>query len=254
MKTLKLLAVMGFVGTSLVACGSPQTPVTDDEAQAIQQDGASTENSAIAEAQPADSNQIELIAPSTDDIAGNAAALVASAVELGNFKTMQVNDNGGVTGKAISSKLETGWQQIDVSGVRVIDGDTVEVLIPGSQSERVRLLGVDAPEFKKNDGPGSQEGGAESTASLQKCVDGRAISIVYKETDRYGRLLGKVFADTTDCNYRQVVMGQAWHYKQYGDGQPNDDFDIYSDAEKLAQLNKQGLWSNPAAIAPWDFR
>ena len=36
----------------------------------------------------------------------------------------------------------------DISGriVRVLDGDTVEVLEPGNQLKRIRLAGIDAPE------------------------------------------------------------------------------------------------------------
>ena len=48
--------------------------------------------------------------------------------------------------------------------VRVIDGDTMEVIPPNRKSERVRLLGIDAPES-------NQAYGKNSTNTLRQCVN-----------------------------------------------------------------------------------
>ena len=50
---------------------------------------------------------------------------------------------------------------LNATGTRVIDGDTVEVTQASGQSERVRLLGIDAPES-------AQEYGTESTTALSQ--------------------------------------------------------------------------------------
>lgn len=71
--------------------------------------------------------------------------------------------------------------------VRVIDGDTVEVIPPNQKSERVRLLGIDAPE---ND----QSYGSASKAALQRCVANKKVTIQWAERDQYGRIIGKVKA------------------------------------------------------------
>lgn len=160
---------------------------------------------------------------------------------------------GAVAGKAVAfakdNNISTpkGWKNLQTTGVRVIDGDTVEVLVEGQQSERVRLLGVDAPESK-------QEFGQNSKQTLENCVASGPVTISYKETDRYDRLLGKVIAGGVDCNHEQVKVGSAWHYKQYQKGQPAGDATKYSASELQAKNAEVGLWANPNAQEPWDWR
>lgn len=136
---------------------------------------------------------------------------------------------------------------IVAQSVRVIDGDTVEVIPMKGKSERIRLLGIDAPEAK-------QDYGTQSTQALQQCVDDATVSIEWTERDRYDRLLGKVIADGKDCNLNQVVQGAAWHYKYYQEGQLAYDRLAYANAEVLARNQQSGLWANKNLTAPWDFR
>lgn len=136
---------------------------------------------------------------------------------------------------------------IVAQSVRVIDGDTVEVIPMKGKSERIRLLGIDAPEAKQNYG-------TQSTQALQQCVDDKNVSIEWKERDRYDRLLGKVIADGKDCNLNQVLQGAAWHYKYYQQGQLAYDRLAYANAEVLARNQQQGLWASDNLTAPWDFR
>lgn len=91
----------------------------------------------------------------------------------------------------------------DIHGhvVRVLDGDTVEVLEPGNRLTRVRgwhrCAGKESalwPAFPT---------GADRT-------DGRQVSAcLWKYRDRYGRLLGTIWSDTTDINAVQVKTGMA---------------------------------------------
>ena len=136
---------------------------------------------------------------------------------------------------------------IIAQSVRVIDGDTLEVISITGKSERIRLLGIDAPETK-------QDYGTQSTQALQQCVDDKNVSIEWTERDRYDRLLGKVIADGKDCNLNQVVQGAAWHYKYYQEGQLAYDRLAYANAEVLARSQQRGLWASDNLTAPWDFR
>lgn len=136
---------------------------------------------------------------------------------------------------------------IAAKSVRVIDGDTVEVIPLSGQSERIRLLGIDAPESK-------QDYGKQSTQTLQQCVNDAKVTIEWTEKDRYGRLLGKVIADDKDCNLNQIRQGAAWHYKYYQQGQLEYDRLAYANAEVLARDQQRGLWATNQQIAPWDFR
>lgn len=136
---------------------------------------------------------------------------------------------------------------LNTTGVRVIDGDTVEVIQQSGQSERVRLLGIDAPESK-------QEYGAESTSELAQCVNNAIVTIEWTERDRYDRLLGKVVANSVDCNLNQLQKGAAWHYKEYQSSQTPYDRIEYANAEIVARLNGRGLWANRYPIKPSDYR
>lgn len=136
---------------------------------------------------------------------------------------------------------------LNTSSVRVIDGDTVEVIPVSGKSERIRLLGIDAPESK-------QEYGSESTTELSQCVNDAIVTIEWTERDRYERLLGKVIANNTDCNLNQLQKGAAWHYKEYQSSQTPYDRIEYSNAEIVARSNGRGLWANRFPIKPSDYR
>lgn len=101
---------------------------------------------------------------------------------------------------------------LNATGTRVIDGDTIEVTQTSGQSERVRLLGIDAPES-------AQEYGTESTTALSQCVSNAIVTIEWTERDRYDRLLGKVVANNVDCNLNQLQKDASWHYKEYQSSQ-----------------------------------
>ncbi len=88
--------------------------------------------------------------------------------------------------------------------VRVIDGDTIEVMIEG-QSYRVRYIGMDTPE--RGD-PFFQE----ATDANARLVANQTVTLVkdVSETDRYGRLLRYVYlADGTFVNAELVRQGYA---------------------------------------------
>lgn len=145
---------------------------------------------------------------------------------------------------SINSYAENSFSTYDV---RVIDGDTIEVIPPNNRSERVRLLGIDAPES-------DQIYGAESTASLKKCVTNNQVTIQWLKRDQYDRIVGKVWANNVDCNLNQLSKGMAWHYKYYAKDQPVNDRKVYSLEESNAKSKQIGLWADPNPINPYNFR
>jgi hypothetical protein len=52
----------------------------------------------------------------------------------------------------------------------------------------------------------------------------------------------------------QISAGLAWHYKKYQKGQTETDRILYSEAENEAREAKLGLWQDPHAVAPWEYR
>jgi micrococcal nuclease len=82
---------------------------------------------------------------------------------------------------------------VEVRVVQVIDGDTLVVQMPGHTEERLRLIGVDAPENSGTPEPL----GLEAAAYAVERLAGR---IVFLETDvervdRHGRLLGYLWVE-----------------------------------------------------------
>jgi endonuclease YncB( thermonuclease family) len=134
--------------------------------------------------------------------------------------------------------------------VGVSDGDTVKVLhqVDGQITpEKIRLLGIDAPEKKQPFGPQSKE-------ALSAKIFGREVEVEWKKKDRYGRTLGKIKLDGRDMNLAQIEEGLAWHYGQYRKEEFPGDADLYDAAEVKARDAKIGLWSATTAKAPWEYR
>jgi len=82
----------------------------------------------------------------------------------------------------------------------VIDGDTIEL----TNGEKVRLIGINAPEI-------NEPFGKEAKEFLSKMVNGKAVKLEkdFKLKDEYGRLLAFVFVDNININVEIVKNGLA---------------------------------------------
>lgn len=93
----------------------------------------------------------------------------------------------------------------------VIDGDTIIV----DRDERVRFLGIDAPEV---DHGGNEEEpcGAEATQFVADALDGQTATLIedptQPATDRYGRTLAYVEAGGEDLSAQLLDAGLAEVY------------------------------------------
>lgn len=131
--------------------------------------------------------------------------------------------------------------------VGVADGDTITVLDVQKRQHKIRLSGIDAPE-------GGQAFGNRSKQTLSDCAFGKQASVEGDKTDRYGRTIAKVLVNGIDCNFRQVELGMAWHFKKYARERPAAESKAYAAAEDAARAAKLGLWSDIHAMPPWDWR
>jgi endonuclease YncB( thermonuclease family) len=131
--------------------------------------------------------------------------------------------------------------------VGITDGDTVTLLDTTNKQYKIRLSGIDAPEK-------AQPYGQVSKKSLSDLVYDKDVSVDYSKYDRYGRVIGKIIHNKVDVNLEQIKRGLAWHYKKYQKEQIFSDQDLYSEEEVRARNSKLGLWQEPNAISPWDWR
>ena len=146
----------------------------------------------------------------------------------------------------------------DVTGrvVAVTDGDTIKILDSDQVQHKVRLTGIDAPER-------GQPFGTVSRDHLASMVAGKEVLVESTKSDRYGRTLGKVWVQPSDCpscgktldaNHAQLLAGMAWWYRYYAKEQPPEDRGRYESAEDEAKARRLGLWADPDPINPYDWR
>ncbi|MDR2442606.1 MAG: thermonuclease family protein [Deltaproteobacteria bacterium] len=128
---------------------------------------------------------------------------------------------------------------------RIIDGDTVSILTTDYERLRVRLYGIDAPE-------GGQDWGDESRDALSDMVSGRLVKIEIEDIDRYNRMVATIIFNDELINHKMVAAGHAWVYDRYCIRK--DICQPMKEAERIAKENGMGLWFDPEAMPPWEFR
>ncbi|MDQ7007683.1 MAG: thermonuclease family protein [Acidobacteriota bacterium] len=129
----------------------------------------------------------------------------------------------------------------------VIDGDTLAVETDAGE-QRVRLIGIDAPEAPHGGRPG-QRGHDRATAFLERLVGGAEVALlrdsVGDDTDRYGRLLRHVILpDGRNAARELLAAGLVTAYPRF----PFRDLEVYVADEARARAARRGLW-NPASMA-----
>lgn len=127
--------------------------------------------------------------------------------------------------------------------IRILDGDTMEVL-HNQRPFKIRLAHIDCPEAKR-----SQPFGQQAKKALAALCFGQQVVVLVKQSDRYGRLIAVVVNRQKQVlNFELMKQGLAWHFKKYSTDP------IYAQLELQARKNKLGLWQDPHAIAPWEWR
>lgn len=131
--------------------------------------------------------------------------------------------------------------------LRVLDGDSLLVIIADNGVRGVRIAGIDAPEK-------GQPHADASRRALLALLDQREVRVDAVKTDAFDRLVGRVFVDGRDAGLVQLRAGLAWHFKRY-------DADLapavrrrYAEAERQARLRGVGLWRGPGPTPPWEHR
>lgn len=125
--------------------------------------------------------------------------------------------------------------------IKIVDGDTFDVLIKDSATVRIRLASIDTPEK-------TQDFYQAAKDALGRFIFGKEVHLTVTGTDRYRRLIAIVLFNGKNLNLCMVQDGYAWQYLAY------DTSVVYGMAEAEARKNKLGLWSLANPEAPWDFK
>ncbi len=141
---------------------------------------------------------------------------------------------------SVSSTTLFSAEEKTVKVVRVVDGDTINVLING-KTEPVRYIGIDTPETVDPRKP-VQCFGVEASKKNKELVEGSVVRLEKDITDRdkYNRLLRYVWLGDVLINEKLVADGFAKSYSYPPDVKYQERFVA---AEKKARENKLGLWT-----------
>lgn len=122
-------------------------------------------------------------------------------------------------------KVDTRTEQ---GTARIVDGDSLEL-----DGQRVRLRGIDAPEYRQNCRRDGAEFacGRESREALLRLTRNRTVACSGWRNDQHGRLLGDCTAGGIDLNRQQVEDGWA---VAYGD---------FEREEAAARAAGRGVWA-----------
>lgn len=123
---------------------------------------------------------------------------------------------------------------------RAVDGDTLLM----RDRQRVRLLGVDTPETKRENTP-VQPWGPEAHEFTARMVEGKKVRLEFdrEHEDRYGRVLAYVYVGDRLLNEEllRAGLGHAILNHPYSEKMK----DRFRRAEREARDAKRGLWSTP---------
>jgi len=123
----------------------------------------------------------------------------------------------------------------------VHDGDTVTCIDTEGRPQKIRLVGIDAPEFDQPHGRAALSALAAKLAGGRVRVDGTA-------HDQHGRLLGTLWLDDRNLNRELVAEGHAW---VFGGFAPDPDLVA---AETSARSAHRGLWADAKPVEPSQWR
>ena len=135
--------------------------------------------------------------------------------------------------------------------VQVSDGDTINIRTD-TETIRIRLASIDAPETSHGSDQPGQPFGEASRKFLAGLVAGKNIQAQCFEKDRFGRHICDILVDDTTANRLSVKNGMSWANQQ-GKGKYLRDPSL-PELEKQARAAKLGLWAEPGAVAPWVWR
>ena len=133
--------------------------------------------------------------------------------------------------------------QGEINVTKVSDGDSLR-----SGPLKIRLHGIDAPELKQTctDPAGTDwPCGRAARDAMAEIATTAPLRCDLLDVDRYGRLVMRCLAGTTDIAAHLVASGLALAYRRYSTD--------YVDVETVARETGRGMWAG-AFEPPWDWR
>jgi micrococcal nuclease len=163
---------------------------------------------------------------------------------------------------------------VEVPFSRVVDGDTIRVVLPGeTKDESLRILCLDTEESHNGGGKPVTPWGIAAKARAEAFFrDADTVVIEFpgneplevckqKYRGNYGRLLVYVYRDSVDFQEIMIQEGYSPYFVKYGRAQFAGHHQRYARAEWTAQRRRRGVWDqmtvnggerrNYAALGCW---
>lgn len=125
-----------------------------------------------------------------------------------------------------------------------VDGDTFRADVDG-RSQRVRVLGINAPEVRHGEDP-EQCGGEAARTALDRMIWRHTVTLSTgpgsARADQYGRLLRYVSLDGRDVGLAMIEKGRASEYHPRSVSAESREH-VYSAAQRTAEQAKLGQWA-----------
>lgn len=138
---------------------------------------------------------------------------------------------------------ETNSRKIEIQFDRCVDGDTAWFWLHG-KSEKVRFLGIDAPESVHPNGIVEDYGIESSNYTCSLLMEAKSIYLEYDPSsstrDKYNRVLGWVFVDNNNISELLLSKGYAKVDYIYGDYQYIDQL---CKVQQEAYDSRLGIWN-----------
>jgi len=154
----------------------------------------------------------------------------------------------GLNAEQRRKSVQVGSGKIDsgdlVRLVKVVDGDTVQVVREGQEPVTVRLIGIKSFDAKVERDVVTPFGRA-AVEALQRNMADRPVRVMLNATpkDKKGRYLATLFADDQDIALHLVRKGLVLVYTVY----PFPSMQLYLQEQEQARAGRRGLWASAAA-------
>lgn len=164
------------------------------------------------------------------------------------LKFIQTNDINKIIKN--EENLIVNTKKIPCKVVRVIDGDTIEVVILKNKPENlntneiIRLIGVNTPELNTTNSKEKEYFAEEAYQFTKKELNNKYIEIqidnISSERDKYGRLIAYVWINEFLFNQLLIEQGYGLYYDDFKFNTKK--MKIFELAQNYAKINNLGLW------------
>jgi micrococcal nuclease len=163
-------------------------------------------------------------------------------------------------------RAKGGVKMIELKGThaavtfsRVVDGDTIRVVLPGeTEDESLRILCLDTEETHAGSGKPVTPWGHKAKERAEAFFNDAAEVVIefpghedldtciHKYRGNYGRLLVYVYRDGVDYQETMIAEGYSPYFVKYGRAEFTDHHRRYTQAEQRAQRQHIGVWNQLA--------